>query len=543
MARLDELRAALAALESGEADRAEYICRTLVERDLADVEARLLLGLALGLCGKTEKAAPVLNEVANTRSGHAHPCRDLAQMLLAQGKAEQIAPQYRACLALTPDDQRLCFAFADFLRDRGGADEAVAVLEPLTRSGAVSVELHNELGLALAEGGRFAEALAHFREALARDPGPAALWANLGMMLKVEGQFDAALGAYGEALARDPNNRQIKLNRAVVRMQAGRFAEVWRDEDCTLSEPGRTLLPLETLLPPISRRADLTGCTVMVLQEEGLGDTLQFLRYLPLLMQRGARVIAAVPQPLIRLMRSIPGIMVPDTDAPVPAFDYHCSFNGLPRAFETTLDSIPCQFPYIEPDPALVRQWRERLPLTDAMRVGLVWAGQARPWLPGFTSLDGRRSTTLANLAPLAAVAGVQFVSLQKGGAAEQVCSADFALLDVMDEVQDFADTAAIVAHLDLVISVDTSVVHLAGAMGKPVFMLDRYDNCWRWLSGRDDSPWYPNLRIFRQKRPGDWKPVVASVARALTAMAERAEKPRLPAKAPDTLYLDSLDG
>ena len=520
MARLDELRAALAALGSGEAERAEYICRSVVARDQADIEALLLLGLALGLRGEVHTAASVLADVARARPGHAHPCRDLAQLLLAQGKVEQIAPQYRACLALTPDDPRLCFAFAEFLRDRGGADEAVALLEPLMRAEPVGAELHNELGLALAEGGRFAEAAAHFREALSRDPGPAAFWANLGMMLKVEGRLDAALEAYGEALARDPHNRRIKLNRAVVRMQAGRFAEVWQDEDSTLSEPGHSVLPLETLLPPMSQRPDLTGCTVLVLQEEGLGDTLQFLRYLPLLMQRGARVIAAVPQPLIRLMRSIPGIVVPDIDAPVPAFDYHCSFNGLPRAFETLLDSIPCEIPYIQPDPVLVGQWRERLPPSDGLRVGLVWAGQARPWLPGFTSLDGRRSTTLATLAPLGSVPGVQFVSLQKGVAAEQVRSAGFALLDVMDEVHDFADTAAIVAQLDLVISVDTSVVHLAGAMGKPVFLLDRYDNCWRWLSGRDDSPWYPNLRIFRQTEPGAWASAVARAVHALQAMA-----------------------
>jgi Flp pilus assembly protein TadD len=522
MPRLDELRAALAALEGGEPGRAESVCRSLLAQDPADIEALLMLGLALGLRGETQAAAPVLNEVASARRSHAHPCRDLAQMLLTQGKTEHVAAQYRACLALTPDDPRLCFAFAEFVRERGEADEAIAVLEPLMRTDPVSAELHNEFGLALAEDGRFAEAAAHFRDALTLDPAPAAFWANLGMMLKVEGQFEAALDAYREALTRDPHNRQIKLNRAVVRMQAGRLAEVWQDEDCTLSEPGRSLLPLETLLPPVSRRRDLNGCTVLVLQEEGLGDTLQFLRYLPLLMQRGAHVIAAVPKPLIRLMRSLPGVTVPDLSAPVPAFDFHCSFNGLPRAFETTLDSIPCHIPYIQADPALVQQWRLRLPPTDGMRVGLVWAGQSRPWLPGFTSLDGRRSTTLATLAPLALVPGVQFISLQKGIAAEQARANDLPLLDPMDEVQDFADTAAIVAQLDLVISVDTSVVHLAGAMGKPVFMLDRYDNCWRWLSGREDSPWYPTLRIFRQTAPGAWASVVARVVDALETLSRR---------------------
>jgi hypothetical protein len=258
---------------------------------------------------------------------------------------------------------------------------------------------------------------------------------------------------------------------------------------------------------------------VLVVQEEGLGDTLQFLRYLPLLAERGARVAVAVPPELTRLIRTVPGVIdVPAGDAPVPKHDFHCSFNGLPRAFETTLETIPCAVPYLAADPALVTRWARRLPAIQALRVGLAWAGQARPWLPGFVGVDQRRSTDLATLAPLAAVSGVRFVSLQKGGAAPEARTPADALdlLDVMAEVRDFADTAAIVANLDLVISVDTSVVHLAGAMGKPVFLLDRYDNCWRWLSGRDDSPWYPSLRIFRQSRPGEWAPVIARVAAAL---------------------------
>jgi ADP-heptose:LPS heptosyltransferase len=167
-----------------------------------------------------------------------------------------------------------------------------------------------------------------------------------------------------------------------------------------------------------------------------------------------------------------------------------------------------------------IRRWRERLPAGEALRVGLCWAGQARPWLAGFVGLDRRRSTSLATLAPLAAVPKVRFVSLQQGPAAAEARAAGFELLDLMDDVHDFADTAAIVANLNLVISVDTSVVHLAGALGKPVFLLDRYDNCWRWLSGREDSPWYPSLRIFRQRQSGDWAPVVARVATALAAMA-----------------------
>ena len=535
--RLAGLRTALEGLEEGDPARSVAACRKLLRSDADDVEARLLLGLAMGMQGDARQAARLLDDVARARPDNAHPCRDLVGMLLRQGKAALVAPQYRACLALAPDDPRLCFPFAELQCDNGEADAAVALLEPMVRARPDSAEAHCELGLALAEAGRFVAAAEQFRCAIAIDPDPAFGWANLGMMLKVEGEFDAALDAYAEALVRNPNDMQIRVNRAVTRLHAGRLAEAWQDEAWRLVQPGGSVLPPERLLPPLSRMPDLTGRTVLVLQEEGFGDSIQFLRYLPMLAARGARVAVAVPPELSRLMRTIAGVAeVPDGDAAVPAYDFHTSFNGLPRAFETTLETIPCDVPYVAADSALAAAWAARLPAGDALRVGLVWAGQARPWLPGFTGLDRRRSTSLATLAPLAAVPGVRFISLQKGPGAREIAEPGIELdvFDAMGEVRDFADTAAIVANLDLVISVDTSVVHLAGAMGKPVFLLDRYDNCWRWLRGREDSPWYPTLRIFRQQVSGEWEPVIARVAEALSevAAAWSARAPR-PCQAP----------
>ncbi len=288
---------------------------------------------------------------------------------------------------------------------------AVALLDPVLRAHRNSPEAQYQMGLSLAEAGQFAAAAEHFSQAIACDPGPAAFWANLGMMLRIECRFDVALDAYAEALSRSPNDRQIRVNRAVARLHAGRFAEAWQDT-AWLLEPEHAILAPERRLPPMSRLPDLTGRTVLVVQEEGLGDTLQFLRYLPLLAERGARVVVAVPRELTRLMRTAPGIAeIPDGDAPVPPHDYHVSFNGLPRAFETTLATIPCAVPYLAADPALVAEWARQLPATRALRVGLVWAGQARPWLPGFIGLDRRRSAGLAALAPLTAVSGVQLVS------------------------------------------------------------------------------------------------------------------------------------
>jgi hypothetical protein len=203
-----------------------------------------------------------------------------------------------------------------------------------------------------------------------------------------------------------------------------------------------------------------------------------------------------------------------------PPHDLQSPFFSLPRAFGTTIRTVP-NAPYITADSTLAAAWAARLP-QDGLRAGLVWAGQARPWLQGFTSVDRRRSADLAAFAPLAPVRGVRFVSLQAGTAAAQGQEPPqgMELTDPMEAVRDFADTAAIIANLDVVISVDTSVAHLAGAMGKPVFLLDRYDNCWRWLHGRNDTPWYPSMTIFRQPRPGDWMSVMHRVASALASLA-----------------------
>lgn len=230
-------------------------------------------------------------------------------------------------------------------------------------------------------------------------------------------------------------------------------------------------------------------------------------------------MVACVPPALARVMRAVPGVVEVFTDARrLPPHDFVCPMFSFPRVFGTTVGTIP-PVPVIELDPALVRHWAGRLP-SGGLRVGLVWAGQARPSLPGFGTLDRRRSAGLAAFAPLFDVPGLAFVSLQAGPAARQSRPAGLAMVDPMPDVEDFADTAAIIAGLDVVVSVDTSVVHLAGLADKPVFLLDRYDGCWRWLSGRLDSPWYPGLTIFRQDQPGDWSGAMARAAASLGAMA-----------------------
>jgi hypothetical protein len=256
--------------------------------------------------------------------------------------------------------------------------------------------------------------------------------------------------------------------------------------------------------------------------EQGLGDTLQFCRYAPLAAAR-ARVVLEVQAPLARLLSSLPGVsQVIARGEALPAFDAQAPLLSLPRAFGTTIETVPARVPYLAADPDQAAAWGRRLAALPGLKVGLCWAGEPRAGFPELAAIDARRSISLAALAPLAKVAGVSFVSLQKGAPAAQAADPPppMALFDYTAELADFADTAALVENLDLVISVDTSVAHLAGAMARPVWLLNRFDTCWRWLLDRQDSPWYPTLRLFRQTTPGDWTSVIADLRQALHILA-----------------------
>jgi hypothetical protein len=310
-----------------------------------------------------------------------------------------------------------------------------------------------------------------------------------------------------------------QVNLAMSLLLAGRWAEAWPLYEARWGSGSLALARREFAQPLWTGEQPVAGRVVLMHAEQGFGDTVQFCRYARLVAALGARVVMEAPPVLVRLLARLEGVaqVVAEGDA-LPDFDLHCPLMSLPLAFATTPDTVPGAVPYLTAEPAQVAVWREALAGLPGRRVGLVWAGSARTFQPHAVALDRRRSMQLADMAPLAGVRGCSFVSLQLGPPAVQlnVPPAGLVVLDVAQWLGDFADTAALVANLDLVISVDTAVAHLAGALGKPVWLLNRFDSCWRWLLGRDDSTWYPGLRQFRRDGQGDWGDVMTRVVAAL---------------------------
>ena len=474
-ARLPALRHALQDLHAGHYAAAAAASAPWAN-DPADIEAGLIYALA-GAASGDIGAAPALARIARLRPDSNHPVQDLLDLLRRAGRAADALPHLRAAVAEMPDDPRL----------------------PAL------------LGALLAEAGPMPEAIAAFQRAVALRPD-AAGWSNLGKALAAQGRFAEADAAHAQALALAPSDAQLALNRAVALLKSGRLAEGWEALEYRYRLPGRT----KPLPGPRAESLDaVAGRTVLLCQEEGLGDTLQMIRYAPLLAAHGARVLAWVPKTLMRLVAAVPGVSGVVPPGALPRFDLWCPMLSLPRLFGTTLERMPPAAPYLRADPADVARWAALLP-HGGLRVGVAWAGGLHPNDPTAAATDRVRSMAPGFLAPLAEVPGIRLVSLQLGVAPPP----ELGMADPMPGVRDFADTAAVVANLDAVVSVDTSVLHLAAGMGKPVLLLDRYDACWRWLHGRTDSPWYPTLRICRQTSPGDWSSAVAAAASALEEMA-----------------------
>jgi hypothetical protein len=362
---------------------------------------------------------------------------------------------------------------------------------------------------ARAHAGDYDGAARRYRKVLAAVPHMGAHH-NLANMLVKLGRWDEAERHYRDALSLDPQFAPAQYALGGLLASAGDLNAGFAAMECRFCLPGRA----RTVPAPRWHGQRLNGEAVMVHAEQGFGDTIMMARYLPLIAERGGRPVFAGPPALHRLVARIPGVHVAATFDQLPRRYLECPTMSLPVAFGTDLTNIP-PAPYLTGDP---RPWADVLAAMPGLKVGLCWAGRSNMLRREETAMDAGRSLRLKQLLPILQVPGCSFVSLQLGPPAAQLADVPPGLvLDVSDRLTDWAATAGLIEGLDLVISVDTGVAHLAGALGRPVWMLDRYAHCWRWLRGRSDSPWYPTMRIFRQPRSGNWAAVIAGVRNSLS--------------------------
>ena len=537
----------------GRWDRAALHFRQVLDRHPGDAGTCENLGIAYYMLGHRDEAATCFRKVLALRPDSSRTWNNLGNLLSEQDKWEEARPCFERAIELNPDSDpalnnlgvvhlkcgRVREAEALFRRalalrpefpdacnnlglarlELGHTVEAEELFRTAVAMQPNLAKSHNHLGMVLRMQNRIEESIASCRQALALQPDFTEAFVNLGNSLSDSGRIMEAISVVREGLRLHNDHPALHVNLAIYLLALGRFEEGWGEYEWRWQSPGIARL-VNAYTQPRWRGEAATGQVLLLWSEQGFGDTIQFCRYAPLAAARGLRVVLMVQPALARLLASMEGVeRIVSMGSAVPDHDFQCPLMSLPMVFRTELDNIPADVPYLFAEENAVLEWRERLPAVPpgTLKVGLVWAGNAAREVPLAAMRDRRRSIAPQMLAPLLDAEGVRFYSLQKAG---PPAPAEFGLIDLMGDCRDFADTAALIANLDLVISVDTAAVHLAGALGKPVWVLNRFDSCWRWLPDREDNPWYPGLRLFTQARLGDWESVIARVREELVKPA-----------------------
>jgi tetratricopeptide (TPR) repeat protein len=502
------------------------------------------LGMVMHRIGENEKAAGLVSgALANGYGGAMEYC-NLGIICNQLGRLDEAVESQKQSIARDAGYTAAYFNLGNAYRDLNQAQAAIEALQMAVALKPDFPQAHNNLGLALHDARRFEDALNSYDKALTTKPDYADAYLNMGNALNSLGRPDAAavsfqkaivldrdmfqahnnLGnvlmaldrleaaafSYAKAIALKPENPGAHKNLGIISLLQGDFETGWPEYSWRRLEDDPVFRE-RNYKPPFWTGEDLTGKTIFIYPEQGFGDTLQFVRYLPMLRQRGARVAFDVPLPMVRLLWDLDGVDVSLKDGDtLPPFDCHIPLLELPGLFGTTLDTIPAAKAYLHADEDLVAAWGERLGAKTGLRVGLVWGGN-----PGHGN-DNNRSIDPELFRPLVETPGVAAYSLLVGRDGEAGRVFGDAVTDLAPHLEDFAETAAAIAHMDLVISVDTAAAHLAGALGAMVWTLLPFNPDWRWMRGRDDSPWYPSMRLFRQEKRAHWEAVIERVSMAL---------------------------
>ena len=436
---------------------------------------------------------------------------NLADLLASQGNLNEAVESLQRAVRLSPTlpkaHHNLGFVFAQL----GRLDEALACYREALHLKSDYAELLPNLGNTLRDLGRIHEAEACYRDAVRLFPNSAGSHNNLGNILADQGQFDAAQACYLEAVRLNPEYVEAHTNRAHAYLASGDYLRGFLEYEWRLRSKTHAT---NSSLGPRWRGESLSGKTILIRTEQGFGDTFQFLRYLTLVKERGGRLLLECEPPLVELLSRLSALdrIIP-LGSPLPRFDVQCSLLSLPAIFGTALDTVPAKIPYLFPCPELTQRWQAELSMDQGFKVGIAWQGNPKH------KRDRFRSIPLRQFRPLAEVPGVRLISLQQGPGTDQLTgiSETFSVLKIGPAPEKaqrtFCDTAAIIQGLDLIITVDTAIAHLAGALGVPVWVALPLIPDWRWMRDRDDTPWYPSMRLYRQSAMNHWDDVIRRMA------------------------------
>jgi tetratricopeptide (TPR) repeat protein len=477
-------------------------------------------GAILGAHGDLNDAAACFERALALEPHYAEAHFNLGNVFRDQGKLDEALSCFERALALMPDRPDFHNQLGNALRDQGKLEPAAECCKRALALDPNYAEAHYNLGNVFGDQGKLDDALGCYERALTLKPDYADAYTNLIITLRDQGRIDDAMACCKRALSFRPDSADAHFSDAYFRLLTGDFVEGWRKYEWRWlikdAKPHGLTLPLWD-------GKDLRGRTILLHCEQGLGDSIQCVRFARLVKEKGGAVLLACPALLAGLFKDVAGI---DRSFPdgrnLPGYDVHAPLMSLPGLFETTLDTIPADVPYLQSDPARVGAWRNRLASYHGFRVGIAWRG--RPTHPD----DRRRSMTAAQFTEFLNIPGLAVVSLQQDGTAgevETLGNIPGSFFNAGPFLEDFSDTASVMANLDLVIAVDTSVCHLAGALAAPVWTLIPFVPDWRWLLQREDSPWYPAMRLFRQPKAGDWQSVLERVREELAILTERKRR------------------
>lgn len=429
-------------------------------------------------------------------------------------------------IALTPDNAIAHSNRGNILKELNRFEEALASLDRAITLDPAYVEAYSNQGNALQDLHRYDEALEWYDRAITLQPNYAEAYSNKGNALELLQRHREAMECFDAATAINPQYVDAYWHKALSQLSGGDYEMGWQNYEARWFKKDAIKL-LYGGIPRLETLQNVAGKKILIWAEQGLGDTIQFCRYIKPLVELGASVTFVVQKPLMHALDSLSAYctLVDGINSESENFSYQSPLLSLPLLFETRVDSIPVQIPYLTSDKDKRSLFASRLIQSKGLKVGVVWNGGFRVDHPELWAVNKRRNIELEQVAKLKDVPGVVFYSLQKGDPAESELMAKKEVLwpgivSCGQWLDDFSDTAALIENLDLVISVDTSTAHLAGALGKPVWILNRYDSCWRWLRGRSDSPWYPSATIYQQSEPGNWESVLKQLKLDLSALA-----------------------